>query len=313
MTRPSADATTLPTELPLPQPRASQAGSAPGRSSDLRHQLRKKFKSLGRRELQLWSTALLILWLLTGGYLLPIVLGMMRDLRDLRLPDWEALQVLAGFVMLMVLFTLHVAQHRRTLNAAREMLLTQLIRAEAAEQESVLDPLTGVYNRRYLDRALVKEMRRAERLASCVSLLMIDLDDFKSVNTRFGHQAGDQFLREASALLEAVFRESDTLVRYGGDEFLVILPDTSRGAAERAVERLQERARDWNENRRSHGIRLGFSCGLAECRPGDSTDDALARADAEMYRNKAARRNLQSTSPHEDTHASQHAVVFPRP
>jgi diguanylate cyclase (GGDEF)-like protein len=285
---------------------------APGASESPREELQAKFRSLGRRELQLWTTALFILWLLTSGYLLPILLGTLRDLHELRLPDWDTLQVLSGFVILMGLFTLHVVQHRRTLNAARNMLLTQLIRAEAAEQESVLDPLTGLYNRRYMDRALVKEMRRAERLDSRVTLLMIDLDDFKAINTRFGHQAGDRFLRQAAQILEGVFRESDTVIRYGGDEFLVILPDTSRASAERAVARLQEKTRQWNEAHSGSGYRLGFSCGLAECRPGDATVGALARADAEMYRSKSERKSCNKSEKQEDTNASQHVVVLPR-
>ncbi|HSA92624.1 MAG TPA: GGDEF domain-containing protein [Terriglobales bacterium] len=285
---------------------------ARGTTENPREELQKKFRSLGRRELQLWTTALVILWLLTSGYLLPILLGTLRDLHELRLPDWDTLQVLSGFVILMALFTLHVVQHRRTLNAARNMLLTQLIRAEAAEQESVLDPLTGLYNRRYMEQALVKEMRRAERLDSRVTLLMIDLDDFKAINTRFGHQAGDRFLRQASETLESVFRESDTVIRYGGDEFLVILPDTSRAAAEHAVARLEEKTRQWNDAHGGPGYRLGFSCGLAECQPGYETVEALARADAEMYRSKRLRKSYNTLEKQGDTNASQHAVVLPR-
>ncbi len=250
-------------------------------------ELRRKVKSLGRRELQLWGSALVVLWLMTAGYILPIVTTLLENLGAFRLPSWDLLQLATGLVAVMVLFSCHVLHLRRTLNRAREMILEQLVRRESAEHESILDPLTRVFNRRYLDQILQREIRRANRHGAQISFLMIDLDNFKLINTRFGHLAGDNFLYEAAQLLQKSFRMTDTVIRYGGDEFLVVLADSTSADAERAQARLKEDLARWNLAHAQEEMAMSMSCGMASYVPGADVIEVLAEADRDMYRQKA--------------------------
>lgn len=110
---------------------------------------------------------------------------------------------------------------------------------ERVVQSSLSDFLTGWRNRRYLNVRLREELARARRLISEVSCLMVDLDHFKAINDGHGHAVGDAVLREAASRIEAKIRESDTAVRFGGDEFVMLLPDTSLDGAVRLAERIQ--------------------------------------------------------------------------
>ena len=106
------------------------------------------------------------------------------------------------------------------------------------EEQSVTDALTGLKNRRFFDERLHEEFRRAQRYGDTLSLIMIDLDHFKDVNDRHGHQAGDVVLREAGALIRATIRDPDICARYGGEEFAVILPKTHMSGALVVAERI---------------------------------------------------------------------------
>ena len=117
------------------------------------------------------------------------------------------------------------------------------------------DPLTGFYNHRYLHERLGEEVVRAQRGKRPLSVLMLDLDDFKLVNDTFGHLFGDRVLTWAAELIKATLRVSDVPARYGGDEFAVILPDTDPAEATRAAERILERLPRAPVHRRSSGDR----------------------------------------------------------
>lgn len=151
---------------------------------------------------------------------------------------------------------------------------------------SITDPLTGAYNRRYLERMLAGEKERAERFSRPIGLLLLDLDDFKRVNDRYGHSIGDRVLVEFAAALESTVRKIDAVIRFGGDEFLVVLLETdaqgvvvaSRRAREKVVARLNE-----------SGIvdePLGVSVGVAVRWPGEDLDEKIAEADRDLYADK---------------------------
>jgi diguanylate cyclase (GGDEF)-like protein len=112
------------------------------------------------------------------------------------------------------------------------------------EEQSVTDALTGLKNRRFFDERLPEEFRRAQRYSDPVSLMMIDLDHFKEVNDRYGHQMGDVVLREAAAVIKASVRDPDICARYGGEEFAVILPKTHMGGALTVAERVWRGLKD---------------------------------------------------------------------
>jgi diguanylate cyclase (GGDEF)-like protein len=169
----------------------------------------------------------------------------------------------------------------------RNALLIRRLRAA-----SMLDKLTGLYNRRFFDRARRKELKRARRYGHPLSLLLLDADRFKSINDALGHPAGDQALRALAGVLREVFRETDILCRYGGDEFAVLMPETGRDRARQAADRLRRAlasARIPGEDEVPGG-KLSVSCGLATF-PDDASEaeDLLPRADRELYEQKKGR------------------------
>ena len=158
------------------------------------------------------------------------------------------------------------------------------------------DPLTGMLNRRALIERCEREVTRAQRGAGALSLLMLDADHFKRINDAFGHQTGDEVLRELALRLQAPLPSSARLGRYGGEEFLVVLPDLTHDGARAVAERLRAGAGEpfaAGSPLAAAGIgRLSVSIGLAVFQgPADTLDALLARADAALYRAKAQGRN----------------------
>lgn len=150
---------------------------------------------------------------------------------------------------------------------------------------SLQDELTGLYNRRYLDRCLLQEFRRAERHNLPVSILIFDIDNFKSYNDKFGHPAGDEAMRTIGALLAATFREEDQACRYGGEEFVVILPETTSKQALAVADRFMQAVRSTTFPHRA----ITMSGGVADY-PAHGRDPGgvFLAADQALYRAKHA-------------------------
>jgi diguanylate cyclase (GGDEF)-like protein len=159
-------------------------------------------------------------------------------------------------------------------------------RAEAASEMSMTDALTGLLNRYGLQRALQRELSEARRYARPLSCLLLDVDFFKTINDTHGHAAGDAALVQAARVLTESVRGSDVVCRYGGEEFLVLAPETdARGALSLAEKiRLAVSARLFGDGGRAFPLTL--SAGVAELRPGESGNDMIARADLALYQAK---------------------------
>jgi two-component system cell cycle response regulator len=159
-------------------------------------------------------------------------------------------------------------------------------RAEAASEMSMTDALTGLLNRYGLQRALQRELAEARRYARPLSCLLLDVDFFKSVNDTHGHAAGDAALMQAARVLSESVRGSDVVCRYGGEEFLVLAPETDARGAHALAEkmRLSVAARLFGDGERAFPLTL--SAGVAELRPGESGNDMIARADLALYQAK---------------------------
>lgn len=161
-----------------------------------------------------------------------------------------------------------------------------------ATASSDLDPLTGVHNRQAMLRDLQREQARVDRSGRPCALAMLDLDHFKQVNDRHGHAAGDAVLSVAADRFIGALRAYDTVYRYGGEEFLVCLPDTPVALAVRVIERLLDKLRAAPIVIAGPcELRVTFSAGVAELVPGGGVDDAIDRADAALYQAKQAGRN----------------------
>ena len=153
--------------------------------------------------------------------------------------------------------------------------------------QAIHDPLTGLYNRYFLYQTLENQKRLSVRYGRAIAFVMIDVNGLKEVNDKLGHLMGDQLLKDVSEVLVGACRNTDIVVRSGGDEFLIILPETGEELAV-IVNRIQEKEKEWNEKHVSGHYRMSFALGYSWWTPdgNESLDDSISRADEQMYRNK---------------------------
>jgi diguanylate cyclase (GGDEF)-like protein len=159
------------------------------------------------------------------------------------------------------------------------------------EELAELDELTGSYNRRCIMRMLDDEIARAHRVNTPCSIALIDLDWFKRINDGYGHPTGDEVLRTFAITVFANIRNIDRFGRYGGEEFLLVLPDTSGDSAAPILDRLRAIISDLDWSAFSPGMQVTISAGVATLRPDENPDSFLARADSALYIAKARGRN----------------------
>jgi len=164
------------------------------------------------------------------------------------------------------------------------------------EELAELDELTGSFNRRCIMRMLDDEIARANRSKAPCSIALIDLDWFKRVNDHYGHPTGDEVLRTFAITVFANIRDIDKFGRYGGEEFLLVLPDTPDDEAVRTLDRLREIIADLDWSAFSPGMQVTISAGVAMLKPDETADTFLARADRALYAAKAQGRNRISSA-----------------
>jgi len=163
-----------------------------------------------------------------------------------------------------------------------------------AEQEGLKDPLTSVGNRRCFDETLRSEIEKARASLTPLSLVMCDVDNFKLVNDTFGHAVGDEVLKAVARVLGENLRQGDSLARFGGEEFGIILPQTALSSATGFAERIRRRCEAQDLKVRATGKKLGkitVSFGVAELRDREGPEDLVARSDANLYEAKRGGRN----------------------
>jgi len=156
------------------------------------------------------------------------------------------------------------------------------------ESLSVTDRLTGLFNRRKLDEVLAQECVRAQRTALPLTVIIADIDEFKRVNDLYGHLVGDQLLVEIAGMLQRGVRKVDTVGRWGGEEFMIVCPDTDNEGASVLAENIRLAI-----NSREFPVVGSKTCclGVAEYRPGEAPEAVVERADAALYRAKNGGRN----------------------
>ncbi|WP_043310850.1 GGDEF domain-containing protein [Pseudomonas sp. ML96] len=164
----------------------------------------------------------------------------------------------------------------------------------AALQSALRDPLTDTGNRIAMNQAMQREIDLARRSLQPLSVLMLDIDHFKSINDRFGHATGDEVLKAVAGSLKNSLRNIDMVFRYGGEEFLVLLANTSREAAQMVGERLRLAVLGLQYLEEGRALELSISLGCATLLPGESSDSLQRRADSALYVSKREGRNRLS-------------------
>jgi diguanylate cyclase len=173
--------------------------------------------------------------------------------------------------------------------------MTQRLKDQHAELQAALgrlqelatrDELTRTHNRRHMGELLRVQQSQARRLGVPLALALIDIDHFKQVNDQHGHAMGDEVLRGFAAVAQQGLRAADLLGRWGGEEFLVLMPHTGRDEALRAMDRLQQRLAEEAGTALPAGLSVSFSAGVTEVGPDETPEAAIERADQAMYRAK---------------------------
>src|SRR5579872_1998513 len=221
----------------------------------------QQLAKLEKRDWELWAIVSLTGVVVAAGLLALLLPAAFLQPGNLHLEITVSRQLAVGLAVLLVLLNTYIVTRRLELRRVRENLISTTIQGELTRLQSFTDPLTEVYNRRSLDDLAGRFIKHARRLHKPLTFLLIDVDRFKEVNTRFGHLGGDMVLAEIATLLRSSTRGSDAVVRYGGDEFVIILSDTS--CADRVVERIRAYLRDWNQAGQLDNFELSLSIGVA--------------------------------------------------
>jgi diguanylate cyclase (GGDEF)-like protein len=268
-----------------PEPSAKRTGDG---AAGIKTSLRR----LDRKDSWYWWNAVLVIMLLMGAI---VVLSLPRLLQGNDDPAFQlqlalAVRGLLGLVLIFNVYTLYqqylLRQLRHHLAGQIEIATEQRVRAEAFYEMAILDPLTGLYNRRYSEERLAAEIKRAERHGTPLIVIAFDLDHFKPINDHLGHSAGDLALREFAGRLNKAIRGSDFAVRTGGDEFLVVLPDCPPEKVQVVLSRLSPFEIDFD----GKTISLTASHGWIQYQPPETLDHLIQRADTALYENKEAHR-----------------------
>ena len=181
----------------------------------------------------------------------------------------------------------------RRINTVLTLQLEQIAQLQQSLQEQVIrDPLTGLFNRRYLDESLPKDLARASRDEGQVSLLMIDIDFFKQINDTYGHASGDLVLKDLAMLLDQSMRQGDTVCRFGGEEFLAVMVDTPLPAAVRRAEQMRIMVAVKPISIQTAAVNVTISVGVATYpQHGEQVQELIHLADLAMYQAKSQGRN----------------------
>ncbi|MBI5335036.1 MAG: GGDEF domain-containing protein [Burkholderiales bacterium] len=180
------------------------------------------------------------------------------------------------------------------LSAMRHRLKSQKAELEDAfmriQEMAIRDELTGLYNRRYMLEVIAQQIQRLERSGASFSLVILDLDHFKRINDTLGHAVGDQVLRHFAQVARKNLRQTDVIARWGGEEFLVLLPDTPGDQGIQGVQRMRASLEEGPLVQKPE-VKVTFSAGLTEFQPGETLEQAIERADQALYQAKARGRN----------------------
>jgi diguanylate cyclase (GGDEF)-like protein len=197
-------------------------------------------------------------------------------------------QILFVIMVAVVLASLVFVRREIEVRGLRLTNLQQYMSAQEEQAAGMFDAVTNVFTRGFLHDLMAIEISRAERTHRSLALIMCDLNNFKQVNDRYGHLMGDYVLSQIATILKSCVRGSDYIVRYGGDEFIILLPETDEQGAEIVRSRVNSKVAEWDQHNRVGDLPISVSLGLYLHVTGQSADKDVAEADARMYAEKQA-------------------------
>jgi diguanylate cyclase (GGDEF)-like protein len=216
-------------------------------------------------------------------------------------PQLEMLRfgVMLGSLPVLIFTAYLISSWRKRLSTQRRELQEAL---DQVQQLATRDSLTGLYNRRHMQEKMAYAAQRYQRYGERFTVALIDLDHFKRINDEHGHLVGDQALMAFASAASMVLRDTDTLARWGGEEFLFLMPNTSPQKGAIALDRVRDALASVAVSEAAPHLRLRFSAGLALCRGEESTDATLERADRALYQAKSAgrHRSVVAAGPEQD-------------
>jgi diguanylate cyclase (GGDEF)-like protein len=259
-------------------------------------ELAREFEKIEKRDWWVWGYSIFVVLLLAFAgiaFSLPAVRRGAETIFKINMVD-----AVLGLVALVVLFNIYAVSQEILIKRLRRQLAEKQGHSDLLRNLAMVDPLTGLYNRRFAEQRLAAEVARSERKGHPLTILTLDLDNFKKINDVCGHPAGDLVLQEFAARLNNVIRGGDLAVRLGGDEFLVLLPECTSQQLQLVLGRLGSLEVDW------HGqeIPITFSAGWKQYVVGERPEEMLARADELLYARKRASKETQpSADGHQQT------------
>jgi diguanylate cyclase (GGDEF)-like protein len=237
-------------------------------------------RRLERRDLWAWMNAVVIILGLTGA-----VFSLSASLQ------WMGVKTVFGvdyrvavraLVVLVLAFTVQTIYQQVRVRKLQRELEEQRVQAEVFRRLAMFDPLTGLYNRRFAEQRLTAEIARSERRGHALIVVLLDLNDFKEINDKHGHQAGDLVLKEFAKRLASSTRGSDVAARWGGDEFMMLLVDCEVEQLSRVLVRLEGFEVQLDERKLS----ISLAAGWKAYEPGDLVEELIEAADRRLYYNK---------------------------
>ena len=245
-----------------------------------------RLRELSKRDWWMWGSSVVVNLLLTAGI---VSLSFPAILASRRSPLGSgALKTILGLIGMILLFIGYLTYEKLLINRLRIELAERQFQSSLWRNLALVDPLTGLYNRRFAERHVKAEIARARRRGYPLTFVLLDLDNFKQVNDRFGHPAGDAVLKGFADRLAEVIREGDLAARLGGDEFMLLLADCNTSHLPAILRRLESIQVQCGANL----LPVTFSNGVAEYQDGDRPEDLFHYADKRLYDNKQARKQL---------------------
>lgn len=264
-------------------------------TNDSRNDIQVTMRRIDRREWWLWSYAMMVTMLLlvaVASFAFPALLSGAD-----RFYSFFVNQAVRGLVGLVLIFNVYLIYQQLQITRIRRELTDQVCAVDKVEEMAqevykmaLLDPLTGLFNRRYIEQRLESEIARSKRHGRALAVILFDLDEFKQVNDTYGHAAGDSLLKSFAERLSKATRGSDAAARYGGDEFLVVLPECKPENVQHVLKRLQGICAEIDDRTT---LPIAFSSGWADSIQGESAKELLLRADAELYASKRRKTSAQ--------------------